>query len=223
MRYSRNIKVFRGGVDAAPFASLFFLVVLFTMLFYSHVFFPGVPIKLIDEEGPPEMRARSAKIRASGSIEFLGTSYDLSGLKAELQSRGQKGTLPRRVLIETEPQAHAALTIQVENLLKGAGIALKLPGTRLALPDDAGFGGAHNPLVVAGINLNGQIFYQHQLVSEAVLQQKLAAAVAQTPEPLTLLLQADKDLPTGKLTRLSQIASRAGIAQLRIATKPAGG
>src|SRR5689334_576552 len=106
MRYSRNIKIFRGGVDAAPFASLFFTVVLFTMLFYSHVFFPGVPIKIADEEAPPEMLSRTVKVNGSGSIEFLGNSYDMAGFKNELQSRGQKGTLPRRVVIEHEPNAN---------------------------------------------------------------------------------------------------------------------
>jgi len=221
MRYSRNIKIFRGGVDAAPFASLFFLVFLFTILFYSHVFFPGVPIKLQDQEGPPEMQARSVHLDSSGNIEFLGTGYDLAGFKAELASRAQKGTLPKRLLIQTDAGANPQLAGKVEDLLKGAGIALKLPGSRLELPDDAGFPGAHNPVVVVGINLNGQIFFQHQLVSETVLERKLSAAVAESPEPLTLLLQADKNVPMDRFTRLSEIARRAGFAELRIATKPA--
>jgi biopolymer transport protein ExbD len=223
MRYSRNIKIFRGGVDAAPFASLFFLLVLFVMLFYSHTFFPGVPIKLVDEEPPPEMQSRTVKVHASGNIQFLGTSYDLSGLKNELQSRSQKGTLPRRLLIETEPTANPRTVTQVENLLKGAGIALKLPGARLELPDFAGFTGARNPVVVVGLNLNGQLFFQHQLVSERVLQEKLAEAVAHASEPITLYLQADKNVPAERITRLAQIASRAQITDLWIATKPGGG
>src|SRR5688572_28409207 len=148
MRFARNTKIFRGGVDAAPFAGVFFLVVLFVMLFYSNVFFPGVPIKLVDQEGAPEMETRSAKVLASGEIEFLGVSYDLGRLKTELQSRSQKGTLPRRILIKTEPKTDASLAAEVENLLKGAGIDLKLPGTRMELPNDAGFPGAQNPVVV---------------------------------------------------------------------------
>jgi len=223
MRYSRNIKIFRGGVDAAPFASLFFLVVLFVMLFYSHVFFPGVPVKLVDEEPPPEMQSRTVKVNASGTIQFLGTSYDLTGFKNELQSRSQKGTLPRRVLIETDPTANLRSVSQVESLLKGAGIALKLPGARLELPDYAGFTGARNPVVVVGLNLNGQLFFQHQLVTEKVLQEKLAEAVARASEPLTLLLQADKNVPYGQITRLAEVAKRAGITDVYFATKPAAG
>jgi biopolymer transport protein ExbD len=220
MRYSRNIKIFRGGVDAAPFASLFFTVVLFTMLFYSHVFFPSVPIKVADEEAPPEMLSRTVKVNASGEVEFLGNTYNMAGFKNELQVRGQKGTLPHRVVIDSEPSANPRTRAQVENLLKGAGIALKLPGSRMELPDYADYTGAHNPIVVVGMNLNGQIFFQHQLVSEKVLQEKLKEASARSPEPLTLLLQADKNVPLGRVMALGQLALRAKIADFRIATKP---
>jgi biopolymer transport protein ExbD len=221
MRFQRNTKIFRGGVDAAPFAAVFFLIVMFVMLFYSHVFFPGVPIKLADQEGAPEMENRTAKVLASGEVEFLGTPYTPREFRAELRTRGQQGTLPKRVLIESEAKADADFASEVENLLKGAGIDLKLPGTRLELPDDAGFPGAPNPVVVVGINLNGQLFFQHQLVSETVLEERLAAAVKRASEPLTLLLQADKNVPAEKIVILSRIASRAGISEMRIATKPA--
>jgi biopolymer transport protein ExbD len=221
MRYSRNIKIFRGGVDAAPFASLFFIVVLFTMLFYSHVFFPSVPIKIADEEAPPEMLLRTVKVNAAGEISFLGNSYNMEEFKRELQARGQKGTLPRRVVIDTEPSANQRTVTQVGNLLKGAGIALKLPGSRLELPDYTDFAGARNPVVVVGMNLNGQLFFQHQLVSEKVLQEKLKQAVSLSSEPLTLLLQVDKNVPAGKLVALAQLALRSRISDFRIATKPA--
>ena len=222
MRYSRNTKIFRGGVDAAPFAGVFFLMVMIVMLFYSHVFFPGVPIQLQDQESAPEMTSRSVKVLASRRIEFLGNLYTFREFREELQTQIQKGTLPKRLLIDREAQADAVLATAVEDLLKGAGVALKLPGTRLEPPDDAGFPGAQNPLVVVGINLNGQIFFQHQLISEAALQERLTTAVRRVAEPTTLLLQADKNVPVDKIASLSRIARRAGIAELRLATKPAG-
>ncbi len=220
MRYTRNVKIFRGGVDAAPFASLFFLLVLFTLLFYSHVFFPGVPIQLADQEEPPEMETRSVKVGASGTIHFLGSSYNLAEFKRELQSRAQRGTLPRRLLITAELGANSSTVATVEDLLKGSGIALKLPGARLELPDYAGFAGARNPVVVVGINLNGQLFFQQQLVSEKTLLGKLAAAANHTPEPITLLLQADKNVPVGAIIRLLEIARRAHVAHVTLNTKP---
>lgn len=221
MRYSRNVKIFRGGVDAAPFAGLFFVLVLFVSLFYSHVFFPGVPIRLAAEEGPPGLPSRTVRILESGRIQFLGTEVSLSGLNAELRKRARSGSLPGRIILESEPGADLATAEAVENLLKQLGIGIKLPGVRMDLPENAGFGGAPNPVVVVGVNLNGQQFFQHQLISESGLRQKLGEAVAQSPEPLTLVLQADKKVTVEKLVKLSQIAAEAGIRDLRIATKPA--
>jgi biopolymer transport protein ExbD len=77
-----------------------------------------------------------------------------------------------------------------------------------------------NPVVVVGVNLNGQIFYQHQKIQEGALQVKLAEAVERASGPLTLLLQADRNLPVEKVTELSKIARKAGIAQVMIGTRP---
>lgn len=222
MRYQRNVKIFRGGVDAAPFAGLFFVLVLFMMLFYSHVFFPGVPIKLDTQEEPPQMSQRTVKLLASGRTEFLGENYDVAALKEELNRRTQRGTLPARLVFEVETGVPEKKAEEIENLLKNAGVAIKLPGSRLELPEDAGFAGARNPVVVVGVNLNGQYFFQHQLIQEAELQQRLTLAVEKAGEPLTLLLQADKKVPYDKVTRLGQIASRAGIYEMRLATRPGG-
>ena len=81
MRYPRNVKIFRGGVDAAPFAGLFFATVLFLVLLYSHVFFPGVPIALSDMEGPPEASERTVALLSDGTVRFFGEPMDLAGLQ----------------------------------------------------------------------------------------------------------------------------------------------
>jgi biopolymer transport protein ExbD len=128
--------------------------------------------------------------------------------------------LPKRVVLESEPGAPDDVVARVENLLTDAGVPIKLPGTRLDLPEDAGFAGVPNPVVVVGVNLNGQIFYQHQKIQETALQLRLAEAVEKAGEPLTLLLQADRDLPLERVTELSRIARKAGIAQVVIGTRP---
>jgi biopolymer transport protein ExbD len=46
MKYSRNLKVFRGQLDMAPFAGVLFLLVIFMLLNTNLVFTPGVPIDL---------------------------------------------------------------------------------------------------------------------------------------------------------------------------------
>ena len=220
MRYPRNVKIFRGGVDAAPFAGLFFSTILFMVLFYSHVFFPGVPIALADEEEPPDATDRTVEVLKDRTIRFLGEVYDMPAFQQELAGRVKRGELPKRVILENEPGAPGNLVTQVGNLLSEAGTRIKLPRSRMELPDDAGFIGTPNPVVVVGVNLNGQIFYQHQKIQEAALEMRLAEAVEKADGPLTMVLQADKNLPLGKSVELSKIARKAGIAQVVIGTRP---
>ena len=53
MKFPRNAKVFRGQLDAAPMAGVFFLLVLFITLNTNLVFTPGVRIDLPKVEGRP--------------------------------------------------------------------------------------------------------------------------------------------------------------------------
>jgi biopolymer transport protein ExbD len=53
MKFPRNAKIFRGQLDAAPFAGVFFLLVIFMLLTSALVFIPGVPIELPETSGPP--------------------------------------------------------------------------------------------------------------------------------------------------------------------------
>jgi biopolymer transport protein ExbD len=223
MRYPRNVKIFRGGIDAAPFAGMFFVTMLMMMLFYSHVFFPGVPIELGPETEEPSVGPRAVRVLKHGELMFLGVPMPVEALDKELQTRAQRGTLPRRVVLETDHGADSALAERVQTSLTAAGIAIKLPGSRLELPEDAGFTGAANPVLVVAMNLNGQIFFEQQLLREEVLQERLMMAVERSSEPLTLVLQADKMVPLHKITRLSQIARRAGIKRVQLATRPGVG
>jgi biopolymer transport protein ExbD len=207
-------------VDAAPFAGLFFATMLFMVLFYSHAFFPGVPVTWGSDDEPAELTDRNVRVLKDGDLRFEGELYELAGFQADLANRAKRGELPKRVVLESEPGAPEDVVARVENLLTDAGVPIKLPGTRLDLPEDAGFAGVPNPVVVVGVNLNGQIFYQHQKIQETALQLRLAEAVEKAGEPLTLLLQADRDLPLERVTELSRIARKAGIAQVVIGTRP---
>jgi biopolymer transport protein ExbD len=46
MRFPRHTKVFRGQLDAAPYAGVFFLLAMFLLLSSSIIFTPGVQIDL---------------------------------------------------------------------------------------------------------------------------------------------------------------------------------
>lgn len=221
MRFSRNMKIFRGQVDAAPFAGVFFLLLLFLLLFNNQVFIPGVRVDLGGKPVAPELTARTIKVLRSGDVQFEGADFTLAQLQAEMQDRAQKGDIPSRLIFDAEPGTADKLVNQVQDIISGMGIALKTPGARLELPEAAGFPGtASAEQVIVAINSNGQIFFRNQLLNETALEQKLASVVKGSKEPVAMILEADKMVPYGKIMKLCEIARKARIADVTFAHRP---
>ena len=133
MRFPRSTKIFRGQLDAAPFAGVFFLLVIFMLLHSSMVFTPGVPIQL--------------------------------------------------------PQAN-------------------------------GLAGSDRPSVVVAVDHNNQLYFENQVTDEEHLKGRFLAAVAESLEPLTLIIQADKEVRYEMVVRLGLLARDAGIREALLATRP---
>lgn len=134
MKFPRNARLLRSQLDVAPFASVFFLLVIFMML-ASLIYTPGARIAL---------------------------------------------QLPR---------AHG------------------LPGTDKA------------PVAVA-IDADGRLYYQNQWIEEDALRRRLQEVARKSPEPLTLIVQADKSVSYERLMRLTLLARDAGIPEALLATLP---
>jgi len=215
------MKIFRGQVDAAPFAGVFFLLLLFLLLFNTHVFIPGVRVDLGGKPVAPELTSRTIKVLRSGAIQFEEKEYNFAQLQTELQERAQKGKVPGRLIFDSEPGTQEPLVDKVQQLISGMGIATKTPGARLELPEAAGFPGSRsNEQLIVAINSNGQIFFHNQLLNESALQQKLAAVVGASKEPVAMVLEADKMVPYGKILRLCEIARNARVAEVAFAHRP---
>ena len=132
MRFPRNKQIFRGQLDVAAFAGVFFILLIFVVLQSQLVFTPGVPIRLPEAED--------------------------------------------------------------------------LPGVR-------------GPTVIVAMDASGQCYLDNQLTSERTLQQRLVEEVLSARGPLTLVLQADKDVTREKLDRIGLLARRAGIKDVVLATR----
>ena len=132
MRFPRNARIFRGQLDFTPFASMFFLLVIFVML-AGLVYTPGVRIQL--------------------------------------------------------------------------PVAEDLPGT-------------DQPTVKVAVDASGRLFFRNQLIEADELQSRLREELEQTGQPLTLVVEADKDLTQEKLERLLSLARAAGIQEALLARLP---
>jgi biopolymer transport protein ExbD len=132
MKFPRNARIFRGQLDAAPFALLFFLLVLFLM---------------------------------------------------------------------------------VASLLYTPGVALSLP-TGDELP------GTDRPTVKVAVDAAGRLYYENQGIKETDLRARLTEVAKQAPEPMTLIVEADKAVNFETLMRLNLLARDAGITNSLLATLP---
>lgn len=89
------------------------------------------------------------------------------------------------------------------------------PGVRITLPtSDQTLSGVAGPTVSVALASNGQLFCRNQLVTESNLVEYLTAERQHQKEPLTMVLQADKDVTLQQLNHLRDIAASAGIVQV---------
>jgi biopolymer transport protein ExbD len=133
MKFPRNARIFRGQLDAAPFISVFFLLVVFVML-GKRLYEPGVPVNL----------------PAAGNLVLAGPT---------------------------------------------------------------------GPTISVAVTTNA-IYFDDKVISENDLSNELTVAKQKYSEPLTLVLEVDKDVTEEKWMRLWSLAQATGITNLSHATLP---
>lgn len=133
MKFPRNVRILRGQLDAAPFACVFFLLLIFVML-------------------------------------------------------GSLGYTP--------------------------GVQISLPLARTES------GGVEGPTIAVAVDKNGQYYFRNQLIGEDELTLQLRSAVSNSPTPLTLVVQEDKETKRESMDRLAAIAEKAGIPIMQLANLP---
>jgi biopolymer transport protein ExbD len=99
---------------------------------------------------------------------------------------------------------------------------LPTPGLPLRLqpPTDDDLPGTDKPTVAVAVDSGGRFYFANQIVSEPQLELALHIAVKNSPEPLTLVLHADKTVTYDQLVRLTLLGREAGITNVLLATLP---
>lgn len=89
MKFPRNAKIFRGQLDVAPFASVFFLLAIFMVFSSLLVSSPGVKIQLPELRGTNFARATLPKldvaVTSGGDIVFESQVVSTDQLKDRLE------------------------------------------------------------------------------------------------------------------------------------------
>ena len=95
------------------------------------------------------------------------------------------------------------------------------PGVPIRLPEEEELPGVIGRTIVVAMDAGGQYYFENQLTHERLLHQRLKEEVEAAREPLTLIIQADKDVTREKLGQLGFLARSAGIKTAVLATRPA--
>ena len=94
------------------------------------------------------------------------------------------------------------------------------PGVRIELPEADGLPGTDKPTLTVALDESGHYYFQSQIIEEAALRTHFTNAVANSTEPLALVILADKAVPQERLFRLVLLAHEAGIRDALRATLP---
>ena len=126
-----------------------------------------------------------------------------------------------RSQFDVAPFAAVFFTLLIFLLL---GALLPVPGLRMSLqpPSANDLPGVSGATLSMAVDSQGRLYFENQIVAEAVLTNRLAAAVRGAREPLTLVIHADRAVTYDRLARLARLVREPGIGitNLLLATLP---
>lgn len=137
MKFPRHAKLFHGRLDAAPFAGVFFLVLLFLLLNSSLVFTPGVKVQLelptasnLPGTGGP---AVVVAVDRAGQLYFENQVIEERELLGRLRSAVDKAKRQQAtptLVVQADKLVAYSVVVRLAELAREAGIRDVLQATR---------------------------------------------------------------------------------------------
>lgn len=133
MKLPRNAKIFRGQLDAAPFASVAFLLVIFLVLQSRLVFTPGIRIDLAEV---PEILPGTANptvrvaVDRNGLVYYDGQQTTLANLRVELRKLVERSKEPLTLEVQIDKAARWGAQAPLLSLARDVGMRETLLETR---------------------------------------------------------------------------------------------
>jgi biopolymer transport protein ExbD len=132
MRFARNSKIFRGQLDAAPFASVLFVFMTLLLLHPALVFLPGIPVNLpesVDLPGTTNPKA-VVVIDRGGQIYFDSQAIDEPTLKEKLEAAVLKNKGVLTLVVQADKETRHETMVRLAGLAREVGIREVLLATR---------------------------------------------------------------------------------------------
>jgi biopolymer transport protein ExbD len=140
MKFPRNARIFRGQLDAAPFATVFFLLVIFAIL-GSRVYVPGVRLDLPSSGNAalPGIDQPSVYVAiTSNAIYYKDQPVTEDVLSKKLIAARQEVSGPLTLVVQEDKDVTAEQLIRLRMLARRAGIDNMLMATLPRLYDSGG-------------------------------------------------------------------------------------
>jgi len=123
MKFPRNARIFRGQLDAAPFAAVFFLLVLFLML-SSLTYTPGVALHLPTADGlaGTDKSTVSVAVDVNGRYYYENEAIEEPELRQRLRAAAKASTEPLALLVQADKSVSYDMLLHLSLLARDAGI-----------------------------------------------------------------------------------------------------
>jgi biopolymer transport protein ExbD len=124
MKFPRNARIFRGQLDAAPFASVFFLLVIFVLL-GSLLYAPGIQVKLPSSENLRLAGTDQPTVSVAvttNAMYFDNQLISETDLSNRLYAATQKISQPLTLVVQADQDVTEAKLIHLTVLAHQAGI-----------------------------------------------------------------------------------------------------
>jgi biopolymer transport protein ExbD len=130
MRFPRNAKIFKGQLDAAPFAGVFFLLVIFLLL-AALIYTPGVRVQLPEAVSLPgtDHPTLAVALDASGQLFFDNQIIQPAELKARLRDTVKESSEPITLVVRADKSVRYETLIRLTLLAREAGVKEALLAT----------------------------------------------------------------------------------------------
>jgi biopolymer transport protein ExbD len=123
MKYPRTARIFRGQLDAAPFAAVLFLLLLFVLL-GSLVYTPGVSIELPVAEGwsGTDKPTIAVAVDSKGQFYFENQAIAETNLVERLSARVKESREPLVLMMQADKATTLETLMRLAAVAREAGI-----------------------------------------------------------------------------------------------------
>jgi biopolymer transport protein ExbD len=130
MKFPRNARIFRGQLDAAPFAAVFFLLVIFLML-GSMMYTPGVRLELPVADNLPgtDKPTVSVAIDSGGRYYYENQLVQEKQLSTLLRQAAVVSAEPLTLIVYADHAVSTEMLVGLSMLARSTGITNSLLAT----------------------------------------------------------------------------------------------